>query len=124
MVKSLKAFRDYVLRSNIISYVLGNIIKDILIHLHSEWRRGKWISKIQKYDLEINPTKLIKGQGLAKLLENSNFQALDMNMIGEILAGEGEFQNFHFISFLNFLTPNGIRILCIIYKIFFPSIFL
>ena len=34
--------------------------------------RGKWVSKIQEYDLEIKPTKLIKGQGLAKMLTQGN----------------------------------------------------
>ena len=29
--------------------------------------RAKWVSKIQEYDLEIKPTKLIKGQGLANM---------------------------------------------------------
>jgi hypothetical protein len=40
--------------------------------------RGRWIAKIQEYDLEIKPTKLIKGQGLAKMLTESNEKALDM----------------------------------------------
>jgi hypothetical protein len=31
--------------------------------------------------LEIKPTKLIKGQGLAKLMAESNCQALDINFI-------------------------------------------
>jgi hypothetical protein len=39
-------------------------------------KRGKWIAKILEFDLEINPTKLIKGQGLAKLLAESNCKAL------------------------------------------------
>ena len=30
--------------------------------------RGNWISRIQEYDLEIKPIKIIKGQGLAQLL--------------------------------------------------------
>lgn len=34
-----------------------------------------------EYDLEIKPTKLIKGKGLAKLMAETNFQALDINMI-------------------------------------------
>ena len=38
--------------------------------------RGKWVSKIQEYDLEIKPTKLIKGQGLAKMLTQGNEKAL------------------------------------------------
>lgn len=32
-----------------------------------------------EYDIEIKPTKLIKGQGLAKIITKTNFQALDIN---------------------------------------------
>ena len=35
-------------------------------------KRGRWIAKIMEYDVEIRPTKLVKGQGLAKLLAESN----------------------------------------------------
>ena len=31
--------------------------------------------------MEIKPTKLIKGQGLAKLMAESNLHALDINLI-------------------------------------------
>lgn len=37
-----------------------------------------------EYDLEIKPTKLIKGQGLAKLMDESNFHALDINLIDSL----------------------------------------
>ena len=36
--------------------------------------------KIQEYELDICPTKLIKGQGLAKILSESNCQALGINI--------------------------------------------
>jgi len=32
-----------------------------------------------EYNIEIKPIKLIKGQGLAKLMTETNFQALDIN---------------------------------------------
>ena len=32
-----------------------------------------------EYDLEIRPTKLIQGQGLARLMTEINLQALDIN---------------------------------------------
>jgi hypothetical protein len=38
-------------------------------------------AKILEFDLEIKPTKLIKGQGLAKLLVEANCQALGVNFI-------------------------------------------
>ena len=48
------------------------VVKDILVQGNSEGKRGKWIAKIQEYELEIKPTKLIKGQGLEKILSQSN----------------------------------------------------
>jgi hypothetical protein len=83
LVKALKAFRVYVLHSKIIAYVPSISVKDILIHPDIDGRRGKWIAKILEFDLEIKPTKLIKGQGLAKLLAESNYKALEMNFINE-----------------------------------------
>eukprot|EP00253_Pinus_taeda_P007895 PITA_07895 len=46
-----------------------------------EGRRGKWIAALLEYDVEINPTKLIKGHGLAKLMAESNLHSLDINLI-------------------------------------------
>lgn len=47
----------------------------------SERKRGRYISKIQEYELDIKPTKLIKGQGLANILLESNCQALRINLV-------------------------------------------
>jgi hypothetical protein len=81
LVKSLKSFRVYVLHSRVISYVLSAVVKEILIQLDIDGKRSKWIAKLLKFDLDIRPTKLVKGQGLAKLLAESNFSALGVNFI-------------------------------------------
>ena len=39
-----------------------------------------------EYDLEIKPTKIIKGQGLAKLMTHSNYDALEINMLEDDLT--------------------------------------
>jgi len=83
MVKALKAFRTYVLHSKIIVYVPTSSVKDILVQPDSDGKRGRWLTKIQEFDLEVKPTKLIKGQGLAKLLAESNLRALDINCLQE-----------------------------------------
>ena len=67
LVKSLKLFRTYVGYSKIIGYVPHTTIKDIMSQQDCLGIRGKWVSNIQEYDLEIKPTKLIKGQGLANI---------------------------------------------------------
>jgi hypothetical protein len=79
MVKSLKSFRNYVLHSKVIAYVPNSAIKDILVQPVSDGKRDRWLSKIQEFDLEVKLTKLVKGQGLAKLLAESNFWALGIN---------------------------------------------
>ena len=55
------------------------LLKDILVQPNSVGTRGRWLAKIQEFDLEVKPTKLIKGQGLAKLLAESNFRTLGIN---------------------------------------------
>jgi hypothetical protein len=79
LVKSLKAFRVYVLHSKVIVYVPSASMKDILIQLDIDGKRSKWIAKILEFDLEIKPTKLVKGQGLSKLLVESNCKSLGVN---------------------------------------------
>jgi hypothetical protein len=67
-VKALKEFITHILHSHVIAYVPSNSIKDILTQTDLEGRSGKWIIVMLEYDLEIKHTKLIKGQGLEKLM--------------------------------------------------------
>ena len=62
--------------SKIVCYVPHSAVKNILCQQDCLGKRGKWVSKIQEYDLEIKPTKFIKGQGLAKMLTQGNEEAL------------------------------------------------
>jgi hypothetical protein len=56
-------------------------VKDIFIHLDMDGKRSKWITKILEFDLEIKPTKLVKGKGLAKLLIESNCKDFGVKFI-------------------------------------------
>eukprot|EP00253_Pinus_taeda_P003422 PITA_03422 len=81
LVKAIKDFRVYILYSHVIAYVPNSVVKDILTQDGLEGKRGKWIASVLEYDIEIKPTKSIKGQGLAKLMSETNFQALDINQL-------------------------------------------
>ena len=61
LVKPIKDFRVYILYSRIVAYVPNAIFKYILTQEGIEGKRGKWIATILEYDIEIKPTKLIKG---------------------------------------------------------------
>ena len=39
-------------------------------------RRGNWTEVVQEFDLDIKPTKLVKGQGLCKLAVEAQDQAI------------------------------------------------
>jgi hypothetical protein len=81
LVKSLKAFRVYVLHSKIIAYVPSASVKDIFIQPDIDGRKSKWIAKILEFGLEIKPTKIVKGQRLSELLVESNCKDLGVNFI-------------------------------------------
>ena len=78
LVKSLKHFKTYIGYSKVIGYVPHTAVKDILSQQDCLGLRGTLVSKIQEYDLEIKPTKLIKGQGLARMQTQKNEEAIEM----------------------------------------------
>jgi hypothetical protein len=84
LVKSIKDFRVYILHSHTIAYIPNKVVKDILTQDNPDGRRGKWIAIILEYDIEIKPTKLIKGQRLEKLMAESNFHSLDINFLAAV----------------------------------------
>jgi hypothetical protein len=90
LVKSLKEFRTYILHSHVVTYVPKNSVKDILTHLGPEGRKGKWIAVMLEYNLEIKPTNLIKGQGLAKPMTQSNFDVLGIKFIANMTKSPQE----------------------------------
>jgi hypothetical protein len=64
--------------------VPSSSVKDILTQPDPERRRGKWIAAMLEYDLEIKPTKLVKGQGLAKLMAQPDCDTVGMNFIVDL----------------------------------------
>ena len=81
LIKSLKAFRVYILQAKVIDYVPSSSVKDVLIQPDIDGKRSKWIEKLIEFDVEIKPTKLVKGQGLAKLLAEENCKLLKINLV-------------------------------------------
>ena len=81
LIKALKEFRVYILHSHVTTYVPSAAVKEILTRSGPDGRRDKWIVFPLEYDLEMKPTKIVKGQGLAKLMTQSNYDALEINMM-------------------------------------------
>eukprot|EP00253_Pinus_taeda_P009295 PITA_09295 len=81
LIKSLKDLRVYILHSKIIAYVPSAAIKDVLTQHDADGRRAKWIEKLIEFNIELKPTKLVRGQGLTRLLAEENCKTLDMNLM-------------------------------------------
>eukprot|EP00253_Pinus_taeda_P003642 PITA_03642 len=81
LIKSLKAFRVYILYSKVIAYVPSAPTKDVLTQPDADGRRAKWIEKLIEFNIELKPTKLVRGQGLAILLVEENCRSLDIDFI-------------------------------------------
>ena len=81
LIKALKYFRIYILHSHVVAYVPSSVVKSILTQPDPEGRRDKWIAMLLEYEIEIKPTKLIKGQGLAKMMTDSHCDSLQLNFM-------------------------------------------
>lgn len=69
IIKAVKQFKYYILHSHSMLFVLDTVVKSILTQQEVGLNnRATWVTKIQEYDLDIRPTKLVRGQGLCKLI--------------------------------------------------------
>lgn len=68
LAKAIKDLKIYILHSHIVAFVPNIVVKYILTQVDPDGKRGKWIAKLLEHDIDIKPTKLVKGQGLVKLM--------------------------------------------------------
>ena len=95
LIQALKSVRMYVLHSPITAYVLNSAVKIVLTQLDTDGKRGRWITQIMEFDLTIKTNKLVKGQGLAKLLAESNCKVLRITSVLEIKGKNTQEPSLH-----------------------------
>eukprot|EP00253_Pinus_taeda_P030331 PITA_30331 len=88
LIKSLMAFRIYIVNSKAIVYVPSASVNDVLTQPNIDGKRAKWIVKFIALNIEVKPTKLVKDQGLAKLMAEENCSLLNISCIGSNSSGE------------------------------------
>ena len=68
LVRAVKQFRFYILNSHSKEFIPDSAVKTLLTQQEiGVNKRASWIAKVQEYDLDIKPTKLVRGKGLWKL---------------------------------------------------------
>jgi hypothetical protein len=106
LVKSLKHFRNYVGYNKIKAYVHYPAVKNVLSQQDCMGTRGNWVSKIQEYDLEIKPTKIVKGQGLSQMLIESKQEAIQMGHNEQINVVVSELEHDEWYSDIIYYLNN------------------
>lgn len=61
-------FRSYIFNNPVKAYVPHPPIKMMLIQPLREGRWANWLAKLQEYDFEVRPLKVVKGRGVCKLI--------------------------------------------------------
>jgi hypothetical protein len=105
-VKSLKQFRIYVGYNKIKAYVPYPAVKDVLSQQDCMGTRGKWVSKVQEYDLEIKPTKTVKEQGLAQMLTENNEEPIKMGENEQVNVVVSEIEHDEWYSDIIYYLKN------------------
>jgi hypothetical protein len=81
-------------------------VKDVLSQQDFLGSRGKWVSQIQEYDLEIKPTKIIKGQGLEKMMTKINQEAIEVGQKEQVNIVVSEIENNEWYSDIIYYLKN------------------
>lgn len=67
LIKVVKKFCHYILRSKVYAIVPNLEVKSLLMQKKLGERWGKWMVILKEFDLEIQKMKLVRGQGLKKI---------------------------------------------------------
>ena len=62
--KALKHFRHFHLKKNTKIIVPYSAVRQLLVQREVGEKRENWVIALQEYDVEIHPTKIVKGQGI------------------------------------------------------------
>ena len=69
--KAVKQFRPYILKNRTKVVVPHPTVRTLFMQKELGERRGNQVTTLQKYDVEFQPSTIIKGQGLCKLMAKS-----------------------------------------------------
>ena len=86
--KSLKHFRPFLLKTHTKIIVPCSTVRQLLIQREVGEKRANWVIALQEYDVEIHPAKIVKGQGLCKMLTGASQSPTEKFQSNEIQLSE------------------------------------
>jgi hypothetical protein len=77
--KAVKNFRSYLLKSRTKVIVPYPAVRNLLVQKELGEKRANWVTSLQEFDLEITSTQIVRGQGLCKLVVDSETKQQEVN---------------------------------------------
>jgi hypothetical protein len=77
--KAVKHFWSYLLKSRTKVIVPYPAVRNLLVQKELGEKRANWVTSLQEYDLEITPAQIVRGQGLCKLVADSETKQQEDN---------------------------------------------
>ncbi|KAH9310331.1 hypothetical protein KI387_044736, partial [Taxus chinensis] len=68
--------------------------------------RGNWIVKVQEYDLDIRPTKLVRGKGLCQLMAENKDSEVPEEKADHIDGEQNELEKVDSLPMVLFVATN------------------
>lgn len=69
--------------ANVIAFIPNVAVKDIFSQQEVSGRRYRWINRIQEFNIDVQIAKLVRGQGLAKIMAETNLEENYINQLDD-----------------------------------------
>eukprot|EP00253_Pinus_taeda_P029459 PITA_29459 len=70
--QAVKHYRPFLLKAHTKVIVPFSSVRQLLIQRELGEKRANWVTALQEYDIEIKPTKIVRGQGFCRLLAGAS----------------------------------------------------
>lgn len=103
--KSINHFKPCLLKTHTKVIVPFSSVRNLLVKKELGEKRENWVIALQEYDIEIRPTKIVKGQGFCRMIARASSISADEGsgnivQISEVNLNESESQYFDLIFYL------------------------
>jgi len=69
--KAVKHYKPFLLKAHTKVIISFSAVRQLLIQRELGEKRANWVTTLQEYDLEIKPTKIVRGQGFCRSIQHS-----------------------------------------------------
>ena len=102
---AIKHFRPFLLKTHTKIIVPFSAVRQLLMQRELGEKRANWVTALQEYDVEIRPSKIVRGQGFCRMLTGaphilSEEYSGNNVKISEVSINDAQYQYIDLIFYL------------------------